>query len=79
MLDEVDRMARLVEELRVLARSERPDFLTLEDVDVGTLVADIGRKAEALAEGVGRRAGRRDPGRRPAAHAGRAEPRRQRA
>lgn len=48
VLDEIDRMDRLVEELRVLARSERPDFLTTAPTDVGDLVSSIGRKAKAM-------------------------------
>ena len=49
VLDELDRMDRLVTDLRVLARSERPDFLVLDDVDLAELVTTIGRKAKALA------------------------------
>jgi signal transduction histidine kinase len=49
VLDEMDRMDRLVEELRVLARSERPDFLSPEPVPVADLVDEVGRKAEAMA------------------------------
>jgi len=49
VLDEMDRMDRLVEELRVLARSERPDFLVTEPVDVATFVDEALRKAEAIA------------------------------
>lgn len=50
VLDEIDRMDRLVEELRLLARSERPDFLALEPTDVGDLVSSIGRKAAAMGD-----------------------------
>jgi signal transduction histidine kinase len=49
VLDEMDRMDRLVEELRVLARSDRPDFLSPEPVAVADLVDEVGRKAEAMA------------------------------
>lgn len=50
VLEEVDRMDRLVEELRLLARSERPDFLSLEPTEVGELVSSIGRKAAAMGD-----------------------------
>lgn len=49
VLDELDRMARLVDDLALLARSERPDFLDLTVVDVSTLTEEIRAKAEALA------------------------------
>ena len=49
-LDEVDRMSRLVGDLILLAKHDRPDFLTLEEVDVDTLTEDILAKASALAE-----------------------------
>lgn len=48
VLEEIDRMDRLVEELRVLARSERPDFLETTPTDVRELVSSIGRKAAAM-------------------------------
>jgi two-component system OmpR family sensor kinase len=50
VLDELDRMDRLVRDLRVVARSGRPDFLDLDDVELPGLVEGIGRKAEALAD-----------------------------
>jgi len=46
--DEVDRMARLVDDLVVLARSQRPDFLRLAPVDLGDLAVAILRRAEAI-------------------------------
>lgn len=49
-LDEIDRMSRLVGDLILLAKHDRPDFLTLEEVDVDTLTEDILAKASALAE-----------------------------
>jgi signal transduction histidine kinase len=49
VLDEMDRMDRLVEELRVLARSERPDFLVVEPVAVAGFVEAIVAKSEAMA------------------------------
>lgn len=49
VMDELGRMARFVEDLLLLARSELPDFLELEMVDVQTLTADLYAKAAALA------------------------------
>ncbi|WP_133411980.1 sensor histidine kinase [Vallicoccus soli] len=48
LVDEVDRMSRLVEELLLLAKAERPDFLRPERVDLGELVEDVVDKARAL-------------------------------
>ena len=50
LLDEVDRMNRLVDDLLVLARSEQPDFLTFERVDVADLVLAVAAKSQFLAE-----------------------------
>lgn len=47
--DELNRMSRLVGDLLLLARSERPDFLTLELVEVKKLIEEIYAKAVALA------------------------------
>jgi two-component system, OmpR family, sensor kinase len=49
VLDELDRMSRLVDDLITLARSERPDFLRLEPVELRTLVEDVYEKAHAIA------------------------------
>lgn len=50
VVDELDRMGRLVNDLLLLANSEQPDFLELETVDVGRLTAELARKSETLAE-----------------------------
>ncbi len=50
MLDEVDRMARLVDDLLLLARAEKPDFLTLERVDLTDLVVSVAAKAQLLGD-----------------------------
>lgn len=50
VLDEVDRMARMVNDMLTLAKWERPDFLAPGVVDVGTLTDDVLAKAEALGE-----------------------------
>ena len=46
--DELDRMNRMVGDLLVLARSERPDFLQLDQVEVAGMLADVYAKATAL-------------------------------
>ncbi|HET7689677.1 MAG TPA: HAMP domain-containing sensor histidine kinase [Nocardioidaceae bacterium] len=50
VLDEVDRMSRLVQDLMTLAKSERPDFFVFETVDVGSLVEDVRDKCRALGD-----------------------------
>jgi signal transduction histidine kinase len=50
VLDELDRMDRLVAELRLLARAERPDFLELDEVRPAALVEEVGRKVRAVAD-----------------------------
>ncbi len=49
VLDEVDRIARLVAELSLLAQSKRPEFLVLGEVDVQQFMQDIYQKARILA------------------------------
>jgi len=46
--NEIDRMNRMVEDLLTLARAERPDFLTPEQVDLETWTQDTFRKAAVL-------------------------------
>jgi len=48
--DELDRMSRMVNDLLVLARAERPDFLQLAPVDVAQLTAEVQEKARSLAD-----------------------------
>lgn len=50
LLDEVDRMARLVNDLILLAKTERPGFLTLAPVDVAELTEAVAAKAAGLGE-----------------------------
>ncbi|HEY0953100.1 ATP-binding protein [Nocardioides sp.] len=50
LLDEVDRMARLVGDLILLAKSDRPDFLQLRPVDVAGLTVDVLAKARGLGD-----------------------------
>jgi two-component system, OmpR family, sensor kinase len=49
VLDELDRMSRMVNELILLAKAERPDFLRPEAVDLAFLTQDLVAKASALA------------------------------
>ncbi|MDX6504698.1 MAG: two-component system, OmpR family, sensor kinase, partial [Gaiellaceae bacterium] len=46
--DELDRMSRLVDDLLVLARSSRPDFLRVEPLDLDLLTHDLLGKARQL-------------------------------
>lgn len=48
--DELDRMARIVDDLLVLAKAEQPDFLHPELVSVPDLTSDIEAKARAIAD-----------------------------
>jgi signal transduction histidine kinase len=50
LLDEVDRMSRLVGDLILLAKSRRPDFLVQGEVDLDTLTTSVLAKARALGE-----------------------------
>ncbi|MDN0198590.1 ATP-binding protein [Streptomyces sp. S.PNR 29] len=50
VIDELNRMARMVDDLLVLARAERPDFLRLAAVDVGSLIDEVFEKARALGD-----------------------------
>ncbi|MEX1140914.1 MAG: HAMP domain-containing sensor histidine kinase [Thermoleophilaceae bacterium] len=49
IMDELDRMARLVDDLLLLARAERSDFLQLDSVDLEELGDELLAKASALA------------------------------
>ena len=48
VLDELDRMSRLVDDLIVLAKAGRPDFVRLRATHLDRLVIDTVEKAEAL-------------------------------
>jgi signal transduction histidine kinase len=50
VLDELDRMSRMVNELILLAKAERPDFLRRAPVDVASLTDELLTKAAALGE-----------------------------
>lgn len=48
--DELDRMTRIVEDLLVLAKSERPDFVHVAPVELAELTSDIDAKVRRLAD-----------------------------
>ncbi|MGH3042106.1 MAG: ATP-binding protein, partial [Gaiellaceae bacterium] len=48
VMDELDRMGRIVNDLLTLAKWERPDFLALAPVEVGGLIEDVLAKTSAL-------------------------------
>ncbi len=50
VLDELDRMSRLVNDLVVLAKAERPDFLQFETVDLSSLTEELFTKITALGD-----------------------------
>jgi signal transduction histidine kinase len=49
MRDELNRMSRLVDDLLVLAKAKRPDFLNPEIIEIGSLTEEVYVKANALA------------------------------
>ncbi len=50
VLDEVDRLSRMVDDLFLLAHARHPDFLRRERLDLGALLHDVHRKVTALGE-----------------------------
>ena len=50
LLDEIERMTRLVNDLLLLAKAERPDFVTLGPVDVEQLTLGALERAKGLAD-----------------------------
>lgn len=50
LLDEIDRMSRLVKDLILLAKSARPDFVVPEPVDLRSLTDTVRSLASALGE-----------------------------
>ena len=50
VMDELDRMGRLVNDMILLAKSERPNFLQLETISVRSLAEDLFAKAATLAD-----------------------------
>jgi signal transduction histidine kinase len=50
LLDEVDRMSRLVEDMILLTKTDRPGFLTVAPTDVTALVRSVAHKVRGLGE-----------------------------
>lgn len=50
VLDELDRMGRLVNDMIALTKSERPDFLQYEMIDLKPFMDELFTKAQALAD-----------------------------
>ncbi|MEV7396810.1 ATP-binding protein [Aeromicrobium sp. NPDC092404] len=50
LLDETDRMSRLVNDLLMLAKARRPDFVTLQPTDAETLTHGVLDRVRALAD-----------------------------
>ncbi len=50
LVDEVDRMARLVNDLLMLAKARRPDFVTVTPTDVSSLTRGVLDRARGLAD-----------------------------
>ncbi|HEX6246654.1 MAG TPA: HAMP domain-containing sensor histidine kinase [Nocardioidaceae bacterium] len=50
LLDEIDRMARLVGDLIILAKSDRPDFLRYDAVNIASFTATVLDKSRALGD-----------------------------
>ena len=49
LLDELDRMGRLVDDLVLLAKAERPDFLVRHQLELAVLTTDVLDKASGMA------------------------------
>jgi two-component system, OmpR family, sensor kinase len=49
VLDELDRMARIVDDLQVLAEADQPDFVQPDWIDAGLFADELAAKASALA------------------------------
>lgn len=49
-IDELDRMNRLVEDLIVLTKAERPDFLKIETIELTTFMTELFSKMQTLGE-----------------------------
>jgi two-component system, OmpR family, sensor kinase len=49
-LDEVDRMATIVDDLKLLAEADQPGFLQSDWIDLGAFTEELGSKADALAD-----------------------------
>ena len=50
LLDEIDRMSRLVDDMILLTKTDRPGFIAPRELDVAELVDDVAAKARGLGE-----------------------------
>ena len=50
LLDEIDRMGRMVEELILLSKAQRPDFLVCTTIDLAPFTEDLLEKARSLGD-----------------------------
>ncbi|MGF1588044.1 MAG: sensor histidine kinase [Pleurocapsa sp.] len=50
VIDELDRMNRLVEDLILLTKAERPDFLQIDTIDLAAFIPELFNKISALGE-----------------------------
>src|SRR5699024_11104438 len=50
VLDELDRMRRIVDDLTELARAQRPDFLSMGQVDLADLTVDLLTTVRVMAD-----------------------------
>ena len=50
LLDEVDRMGRMVADLILLSKAQRPDFLEIHPIDLAALTTDVAGKAAMLGD-----------------------------
>jgi signal transduction histidine kinase len=50
VLDEIARMSRIIDDLLLLAKAERPDFITLGTVELADVTAEAMAKAQLLAD-----------------------------
>jgi signal transduction histidine kinase len=50
VLDELDRVQRMVDDLLILARAERPDFLDLQEIDLAEFIDEVLARATALGQ-----------------------------
>ncbi len=49
VMDELDRMTRFVDDLMLLAKTERPDFLLVEKLEISAFTEELFHKAKTLA------------------------------
>lgn len=50
LLDEIDRMSRMVDDLILLSKAQRPDFVIVEPIDLVPFTLDVAEKVQTLGE-----------------------------